>query len=74
MASSQSEENQHRLSLARRRAFETYLRYGRMPDQIVSAAANVAGLIRGFTGLARSGVNCGRFRVSLVQLPLAGGL
>ena len=40
----------------------------------VSAAAHVTGLIRGFTGLARSGVNRGRFRTSFVQLPLSGGL
>lgn len=31
MAASQSEENHHLIGLARRRAFETYLRYGRMP-------------------------------------------
>lgn len=32
----------HLLGQARRRAFETYLRYGRMPDQIVSAAESKA--------------------------------
>lgn len=40
----------------------------------LSAAARVTGLIRGFTGLARSGVNRGRFRTSFVQLPLPGSL